>query len=37
MHRNCHAIGDTNLFNDQVGKIGEYRHGLIYWIEKGGS
>jgi hypothetical protein len=29
MHRNGHGIGDADLFNDQVGKIGKYRHRLI--------
>src|SRR6266567_5247979 len=29
MHRHGHGIGDADLFNDQVGKIGKYRHRLI--------
>src|SRR5438876_5942545 len=28
MHHNGHGIGDADLFNDQVGKIGKYRHRL---------
>ena len=28
MRRDRHPIGDANLFNDQVGKIGKYRHKL---------
>src|SRR5947209_3386952 len=29
MHRHGHGIGDADLFNEQVGKIGKYRHRLI--------
>jgi hypothetical protein len=29
MYSDRHTIGDADLFNDQVGKIGKYRHSLI--------
>jgi len=29
MHSDRHTVGDADLFNDQVGKIGKYRHRLI--------
>src|SRR6266487_3559798 len=29
MHSDRHTVGDADLFNDQVGKIGKYRHKLI--------
>ena len=29
MHSDCHTVGDADLFNDQVGKIGKNRHRLI--------
>ncbi len=29
MHSDRHDVGDADLFNDQVGKIGKNRHRLI--------
>lgn len=29
MHSDRHTVGDADLFNDEVGKIGKYRHRLI--------
>ncbi len=29
MHTDRYTVGDADLFNDQVGKIGKNCHGLI--------
>src|SRR6266567_4835376 len=35
MHSDRHTVGDADLFNDQVGKIGKNRHRLILDQEMG--
>ena len=35
MHSDRHTVGDADLFNEQVGKIGKYCHRLILDQEMG--